>query len=194
MNLNIIKFEELARNQKRLKELRNLAGVKQKEAAKEFGISQGMLSRIESGDVKISCEKLMKMYEYYKRIIKGKESQEKIGELSQRIIAVYEDDEIGKAVKIMKKNDFSQLPVKDKEGKYVGSIDENCLIGINRKEKISKVMKEPFPVFSYNTERKRIEEFFKNNPEVKAIFISKRGTIRGIITRYDLYARKGGRK
>ena len=101
-------------------------------------------------------------------------------------------DKIGRAKKIMKEYDFSQLPVMEQSA-CVGRISESTILDLISDEEsiqnaynkeVGTVMGEPFPVVSENTSIQTIIPLIK---EQKAVLVFGRSsTLRGIVTAFDV--------
>ncbi|MEM4719838.1 MAG: helix-turn-helix domain-containing protein, partial [Candidatus Bilamarchaeaceae archaeon] len=117
---------------KELKELREKLKITQKEAAAAVGIKQPYLARIENEDANPSYSLVCKLISFYEAV--ENKPKEKISQYYNPII-VYANanDKVIAAVRKMRKNDYSQLPVFS-NGKSVGSISE----GIVCREEIKK--------------------------------------------------------
>ncbi len=189
--MNKIRFEEVVENPYLLAELRRAASMTQKKAAKHFKMSQSLLSRIETGKQAINCRRLKEMYDYYINLINKQYSPISLYITPiEQVKYVTPEDRIKKATDLMKNFSLSQLPVKEGE-KFVGSVDENSVINVNKRERVAKVMKEPFPILPSTMPKQNVGDFFKRNKEIYAVFImDKRGNIIGLVSRFDLYAKE----
>lgn len=165
-----------------LKSKRLSIGFSQRTAAGKIGISQAHLSKIETGrvDARLSTvNKLLKLYE--------DNSQESVeGIMCNKVISASSFDSVRKASDLMKKHDISQLPIID-SGIVVGSVSEddiinNLRIGLGDRE-IGVVMVHPFPIVNVHEPIQKIKNLVL---ESKAVLVSNRGKIVGIITKYDL--------
>ncbi len=67
------------------------------------------------------------------------------------LLTVHRDDHVGKAIDMMRKNDISQVPVADDEGRIVGSMQEVTALQLvfdhvdTNAKKVGEVMGSPFP-------------------------------------------------
>lgn len=94
------------------------------------------------------------------------------------------------ALKMMKENDISQMPVTE-NGAIVGALNENdvltCLLANpiqNSDELVSKIMAEPFPIVEESLPISKLNLYInKKSPAV--IAVDKAGT-RHIVTKYDI--------
>ena len=106
--------------------------------------------------------------------------------LTKKVIFVKPEDSINYAIKLMKENDISQLPV-IQEGKCTGSISERTIIRNLGKasgtDEVKRIMEEPFPVISCKEEIDVIKSLLEYH---QAVLVSERGKIIGIITKSDL--------
>lgn len=106
----------------------------------------------------------------------------------KEISFVNANDSVKKAVELLYKTGFSQLPVFN-EGESVGSFREGKVMSALLENpslidgKVEQVMNESFPVLDIKTELKVVKKYLKESP---AILVREYGRIIDIITRYDI--------
>src|SRR3989304_1901940 len=105
---------------------RHALGLKQAELAKQAGVSQSLIAKLESGKIDSSYTKVKVIFDVLERL----EVREKIkaGKVVNRaVIGIQKNEPVSKVVQLMKSHGYSQLPVFD--GKQsVGSISEKTIL------------------------------------------------------------------
>ena len=169
---------------KRIKQKRKELGISQKELARMAGVSQSLIAKIESNRIMASYLAMQKIENVLESLANKKEK--KAGELgTEKIAYVNADDKVKKAIKIIKENDYSQLPVK--QGKEsVGSVTEADLMGQNKDKKIKDVMGPIFDIVSWNTPKSAVAAILKDKQKKAVLVRGKKGKIIRIITPQDL--------
>lgn len=173
---------------KEIKRKRKAMNLTQTQLAKLSGISQSLIAKIESGNVVPSYEKGKQLIDLLAELSSHEEKKaEEI--MTENILFVKETDCIKKAIELMEKHGLSQLPVLRTE-KNVGLISEKTLVEklssgkINiHKDTVKEIIEEPLPVIGARTSTKMVSGMLTHVP---AVLISKKGKIRGIITKSDL--------
>jgi predicted transcriptional regulator len=185
---------------------RRKLGLTQAKLANIADISRSSLAKIEEAyrtRRPTERSRYVPNYEDAKRIIESLEREESYrmaGMLGKKVSAISNspvrsvrpEDTVGRAKKLMKEHDFSQLPVIE-HGACVGRISESTILDLIGSEEslqnvydkeVGTVMGEPFPVVSENTSIQTIIPLIK---EQKAVLVSGRSsTLRGIITAFDV--------
>jgi cystathionine beta-synthase len=106
------------------------------------------------------------------------------------MLTVMDTDEVNVAFQLMEKHGISQLPVKNNQGEFVGSVNDNQLLSQLLKNpklssnKIREVMQKSFPIIDASENIEMVSRLInKENPAVLVRELS--GTIH-ILTKYDL--------
>jgi cystathionine beta-synthase len=106
------------------------------------------------------------------------------------MLTVLDTDDVYVAFQLMEKHGISQLPVKNNQGKFVGSVNDNHLLSQLLKNpelsssKITNIMQKAFPVIEASENIEMVSKLInKENPAVLVRELS--GTIH-ILTKYDL--------
>ncbi|MFP4001800.1 MAG: CBS domain-containing protein, partial [Thermoplasmata archaeon] len=103
--------------------------------------------------------------------------------MNEDIVSVNVEDRIKKAAKMMKDNDFSQLPVK-RNNNYVGLITSTDIASEEDRDKPIETMKlHSLPVIPYDTPKEDFTDMFNTH---RAVLIEKNGKKLGLITPADL--------
>lgn len=169
---------------------RKIIGLTQKELAGRSGVSQSLVAKLESGKIDPSYSSVQKIETTLAGLEKlGLKKDLNAGDIMNcTAISVGKDEKVTRAVKIMWKHGFSQLPVFESVTP-VGSISEDDVLRAHEKygkERVKKlyikeIMNGGFPIINENTGANSIKELLKEN---KAILVAGRKKF-GIITKSD---------
>ena len=169
---------------------RRQLGLKQSELAKQAGVSQSLIAKLEAGTIDSSYTKVKTIFDVLERLeLKSKIQATKV--LHNEVVSVQKREPISKAVKLMKDYGYSQIPVFD-EKQSVGSISERAILrqilAGKDLEKISKlpteeIMEEAFPQINEDAPLSLITSLLQS---YSAVLVSKKGVVIGIITKADL--------
>ncbi|MFH8132039.1 MAG: CBS domain-containing protein [Candidatus Aenigmatarchaeota archaeon] len=176
-------IEEIERRRKNL-------GLTQKSLAAFCGLSQSLIAKIESKKVNPSYSSVKKIFDCLESL--EKKSQITADQLlTPRVIWIKKKEKVSKAIKLMRKYGYSQLPVFDGKS-FVGSISERTILEEISKgkkpsdflnKKVEEIMEEAFPVVTEKEPLTSILALLQNN---HAILVSRNGKVIGIITKADL--------
>ncbi len=175
---------ELKQIIKTLKQKRKILDISQKELAKKAGVSQSLIAKIESNRINPSYDAMQKIENTIDIMLNNKE-QKVIDVMKSPIKYVNVEDNLEKAKKMMKNNDFSQLPVKQ-DNEFVGSLFMNDLIDHDPSTKIKRIMEQPFNIVNWNTPITSIKPMIKNKHNTAILVRNEKGKITGIVTIDDL--------
>ncbi|MEM3373156.1 MAG: CBS domain-containing protein [Candidatus Anstonellales archaeon] len=184
-----------------IKNLRKKLNLTQKQLAKIANVSQATIAKIEKGKLIPSYSVAVSIFSALLNYSKSQNKQNKMLEIvakdimSENVIYANPDDDIHNCIEKMIKNNISQLPVIDSKGFILGSItEENVLDFISNSNKINKqkitaidICDEIFPIILETTNLNAIIELLKKH---KALLVSKKGKIVGIITKSDIFKAK----
>lgn len=171
---------------------RKLLKLSQYQLAKQAGVSQSLIAKMESKRIEPSYNKVKMIYQ----ALDGEEQKHKTSikakdVYTNKITKVESSDPLLKAIKIMQANSFSQLPVYE-NNIVVGSITEHSILHAQSEEndyklssnvKVEKIMEPPFPQINEDTPIKPIRhllEFYQ------AVLVLRKNRPMGIITKADL--------
>jgi predicted transcriptional regulator len=163
-----------------LKSKRLGLGFSQYKVAKRIGVSQAHLSKIENNKVDPRLSTVNKLLELY-----GAKKQ--VGHvMCSTVFSARSIDSIRHVAEVMKLHNISQLPIID-SGIVVGSACEEDII-INLREglgdkSVGSIMGSPFPIVHVDEPIKKVKNLVMDS---KAVLVSKRGRVVGIVTKYDL--------
>ncbi len=171
-----------------LKRKRMELGLTQSDLAKNAGVSQPLIARIESGDVDPRLSTLRKIIEVFEDVEKEDVSVRDI--MNSTVISVSPEEHIDAAVQIMKEHGISQIPVIS-NGASFGSISEEMIVkSLSDKKKtlvshmqIKEIMGDSFPTVSPNSDIKMVSHILETNP---AVIVVENGQSIGVVTKHDV--------
>lgn len=175
-----------------IRKLRKRLGLTQSEVARLAGVSQSLVSQIESGEVDPRLSTLKRIIDTLNE--EGREREVYAEDIFvKNLIYVSPEDKVTDAANVMWTNYISQLPVII-DGKNVGSISEKAITeeiarGSSRDlvdKTVKDVMRDPFPMIGKQT---RIEVIISLLQDNLAVLVMERGRIAGIITNTDVMTR-----
>ncbi len=170
------KYETLVEE---IKSRRKELGWSQRTLAKKADVSKSLVGKLERMDNIPNYSNVRKIYLALK---------EQRGNTAERyvttdIISVNVSDKIKKAAKIMKENDFSQLPVKE-ERRYIGLVTSTDIGTKNdRGKKVRTVKLHSLPRIPHDTPKEDFTDMFNTH---EAVLVEKNGKTLGMITPADL--------
>lgn len=175
-----------------IRRLRKSLDITQSELAKESGVSQSTIAKIEGGRTSASYETIVRLFETLEAMKKSSANDMKAMDVaSTEVVSITSDSMVHQASELMRSTGYSQLPVID-GGVPVGSISERGIFELLREGgtmedigdmPISKVMKEPFPVVSDTTSMTAVTGLMVG---YNAVLVSRKGAIVGMITNADI--------
>jgi len=175
-----------------IKVIRKQLGLTQGELAKKANVSQSLIAKIESDNIDPSYTNAQKIFLALEEM--GKKKEIKAGEImNNNLIFVSPNDDIKKAIVLMKKYNISQLPVVE-EHKSIGLISESTILDamVGKKgNKIKDIMQDSCPVVSKITGINIISDLLRVYP---LVLVSENGKLKGVITKSDLLNSMYGRK
>jgi len=177
-------------NIKSMKKKRILSNLTQKKLAKNSGVSQSMIAKIESGKIEPSYSIVQKLFNSIES--QGFEDLKKCEDLmNKKMYFISKNKKVKDATLIMHKYSISQIPVTEKNT-FVGLITENTILdkltsGINYSElsnlKIKDIMENPLPTVNKDFYIKNIIPIVKESGSI--IIMDKEKPV-GIISKSDL--------
>ncbi len=191
-------LSEIERRRRRL-------GLSQLQLASQANISRSSLTKIELAYRELKPgerPRYVPNFEDAKRVfevLEGEEAKSRDGIMSQRVskiahspvVQVSPDDKVSIAKGLMKRFNYSQLPVL-KGDVCVGTITDGAIVdAVERTRSLDKVyqstvgtiMEEPIPVVGEDTLLASVTPLLR---EQKAVLVSKSGIISGIVTAFDV--------
>lgn len=171
-----------------LKRMRKRLGITQGQLAEKAGVSQAYIAKLETGqaDPKLST---------YQRIVDSLKSMEEgvkkaCDVMVHPIISIDANDYVENAIRLMSRNDISQMPV-TRRGRIVGCVIEKSLIkkvDVRKMKKfrtmrVYEVMDDPLPTVSKNESLESVFSLLKEN---NVVVVEEVGKPVGIISRSDI--------
>ncbi|MBU2561885.1 MAG: CBS domain-containing protein [Nanoarchaeota archaeon] len=172
-----------------LKQIRKQLGMTQTEFAREAGVSQSLIAKIEAGNIDPTYSKVQQIFEALDRLSKKHELSAK--EVMQKgMITAKPNDRMVDMVKIMQKKAISQVPVLDGKN-IVGLVTEKELLEkIGQQDvhllKVKDVMAEPPPIVSEDTKISVLKSLIGYYP---ILIVAKKGEMVGVVTKTDIISR-----
>ena len=167
-----------------LKKMRMALGLTQHQFAKQAGVSQSLIAKIEAGRVDPTYSKVKQIEEALHLLSAKKElSLEEI--MTTKIITVRPSEKAADAIKIMNSKDISQIPVIDGDN-VIGLVSESSALEHAERLKYcttAEIMDEVPPIVPLTTSISVVSNLLKHYP---IVLVKKKGTLAGIITKADL--------
>ena len=175
---------------RQLKKIRTQAGYTQGRLAKEAGVSQSIVAKIEAGAVDPTYSTLAAIS---KALRSGnKKSVQKAWDvMSSPIVGVQEGATVRECASLMKKKGFSQVPVFSGE-RIVGTITDSHVMDLlaaaeNPQKLLGDRVKDHIePVFAVVGRDTPVDALFSLFKYLPAVLVESEEKIRGIITKIDL--------
>lgn len=173
-----------------IKKTRKKLGITQSELAKQTGVSQSLIAKIEADATVPSYSNAKKLFDYFENLHKKQQTRAK-DVMSTKVISVTGSTPIRVAIRTMEKHGVSQLPVIN-EGQNMGTVSEkNILEKINDAtdteklldKNVEEIMEEAMPQISEETPFEAISSLTEHSP---GALVTSRGKVVGIITKSDL--------
>lgn len=168
-------------------------GLTQGELAREAGVSQSLVAKIERGLVEPSYRNVVALLEALERAEDREAPDASAGSLATRaLVAAKPTDMLSSAAHLMRHHGVSQLPVLE-DGVVVGGLTDRlvveCLADPKRSERLARlrvreVMQEPFPQVDAATPARVVAVLLRHAP---AVMVTERGRHLGILTQADLF-------
>jgi predicted transcriptional regulator len=181
-----------------IKQLRKQLGFTQSQLAAETGISQSLVTKIESGNLVPAYDKAKRIFDYLESAHRKTELTAK--EIMVReVVSIKPEAKVRDAVRLMGKKGISQLPV-IANGKVLGSITEKIIIEKLHNSKNSEkakelraeeIMEDSLPIILENTPFRGISNLLEYN---NGLLVAHKGKIAGIITKADVLSAMFSRK
>lgn len=173
------KYDELV---KTIKSERKRLGLSQRDLAKKAGVSKSLIGKLET---KMHTPNYKNIRKIWRTIDKAREGEDRTAQefVQKNIVSVKPSDTVGKVADIMKKNDFSQLPVEE-DGEYIGIITSTQLIDMKHRDAlVGRSGYRDLPMIPHDTPKDDFSPLLRSNP---ALLVTKDDEVIGIITPADL--------
>jgi predicted transcriptional regulator len=169
---------------------RRRLGLTQSQLAKQAGVSQSYIAKLEAKKIEPSYTRVRAILEALQRLERSREARAN-EIMTKDVVGVQVCDKVQSAVKLMRETGYSQLPVFDGE-RSVGSLSESTIIDriVDRKRGeviadglVSEIMDDAFPQVGEDAPVSLLTSLLRVYP---AVLVSKKGEIAGIVTKADL--------
>src|SRR3989344_120689 len=168
-----------------IKNIRRQIGLTQHQFAREIGVSQSMVAKLEAGKLDPAYSKVKQIAKAIYVMMQDKEIKAK-EIMTQKIISVSRNEKAGKIIEIMNRNDISQVPVIER-GHVLGLVSESSIISKNledvKKASVKDVMIDSPPIIEENARLEVIKQLLVYYP---IVLVKKAERLVGVITRSDL--------
>ncbi len=179
------------RSLEEIKSLRRKFHLTQKELAQKAGVSQSLITKVESGKLDPTYNKAKNIFTALQELEEKQELKAK-DLLNKKIVSSRRGELLKIIIKKMKLQGISQIPVfeSEKNNKVIGVITEKTVLKeiSERPEKINilkveQVMEEVPPIVALTMGVKDLITLLNNYP---LILVAEKGNVKGIISKSDL--------
>jgi len=180
----LVLFQAMPYEITEIKTIRKKLGLTQAELAKQSGVSQSLIAKIESGRIDPAYSRVKSIFTFFDRL------KEKKGLMSGQamrtsVFSIGPESKITEAIKMMRKHSISQMPVMSK-GRCEGFVSETIILDsiLHKKAaKVKDIMGDPPPIVPKSTPLEAVSEFLRHVP---LVLIAEKGRIIGVITKSDI--------
>ena len=165
-----------------LKKKRNKIGETQGKISDLTGLSTTQISRIENNDTNYSHKNAYTLWKTLKELEEDYETAEDV--MIEDIAWAKPEDTIIEVKKVMRENDYSQLPVKNQKEEHIGRINSTILMGINNPDQ--KIKENIGPAYTEISPETPVESIRQIIKEDAAALVKKDGEYKGLVTRADI--------
>lgn len=168
-----------------LKKIRRQLGLTQHAFAKQAGISQSMVAKIESGKLDPTYSKVRQI-EKALQILTHHEEKKVKEVMTSKVLSIHPDDKVSKALEMMRKYAISQVPVVRGE-KVLGMVYESSFLKKDFEElpalRVEEVMEESPPFVSLQAPLSAVKQMLQ---WYACVLVVEKGKLTGIVTRADV--------
>lgn len=175
-----------------IRRMRKALDITQTDLARESGISQSTIAKIERNRISASYATIVKLFETLDDMAKGHKKDLVASDVATKdIISIQSTDKVRVASELMRTSDVSQLPVL-KGDAPVGSISEKIIFDHIRGGKsmedikelmVADIMDDSFPMVSETTPISSVTAMINDS---NAVLVTRKGRLTGMITRADI--------
>jgi len=167
--------------------LRKRLGLTQHQLAKQVGVSQSLIAKLETGRIDPTYSKGKKILDRLEEMIRHAEpSASDI--MTKNVVMVEAHKLLTDAIDVMRKHGISQVPIVEKD-KLVGIVTEETILDASQKKKqldkltLRSMMAVCPPLVDPTAPRSVIITLLKHYP---AVLVVSEGVLLGIITKSDI--------
>ncbi|MBI5046587.1 CBS domain-containing protein [Candidatus Micrarchaeota archaeon] len=167
--------------------LRKKLSLTQKQLATLAGVSQSLIAKIESNHIDPAHSKVVQiMLALESEQNKSKKTIDQL--MTPTLVSVNPSDSVEKAIKLMRSNEISQLPVFE-SGRSVGSFSDRLVIGLMEEKRdvknllVRDVMRESFPIVPSGS---LVDPAIALLKFYRAVLVEKNGKFVGLLSKADL--------
>jgi len=168
----------------KIKRWRKTLGLTQEELARAAGVSQSTIAKIEKGLTVPSYPTAVRIFSVLLKYMR-EEEQVAAEVMSSPVLTVSVNDPLKVAVRVMRENGISQLPVLD-NGVVVGGLTEDCILereALVLSDRCGDVMCASFPTVPPHLP---LSSFISLLEVVPAVLVIEKKELKGIITKADV--------
>ncbi|MBS3140457.1 CBS domain-containing protein [Candidatus Woesearchaeota archaeon] len=175
-----------------IRRLRKKYNLAQKDLARESGVSQSLIAKIESGTVEPSYSKAINLFQVLEQHQNKLET--KAGEvMTKKVITVSKQDSLEQVIKLMKKHNISQIPVLE-HSLVCGLVTENAILektisslGRIAHLKVIDVMADAPPMISPAAGLRTVLELLRDS---STVLVMEKGQLQGIISKSNVLGKR----
>lgn len=167
-----------------LKKMRMALGLTQHQFAKNAGVSQSLIAKIESGRVDPTYSKV-KQIEEALQLLSAKKELPLEEVMTKKIVTAKLSEKATEVIKIMNSKNISQIPIVDGDN-IIGLVSEASALEHAEKLKsctVAEIMEEVPPIVPLTTSLLVVSNLLKFS---SIVLVKKKGKLAGIITKADL--------
>lgn len=168
-----------------LRKIRKQLDMTQHSLAKEIGISQSMIAKIESGKLDPTYSYVKKIEDRIMHLTKGDEKEAK-DLMHVKVISAGKDTLVKEVVSMMNRHGISQVPIVDR-GNIIGLITESTVLNQQGRsfedKKAYEIMGESPPIIDKHAKLETIVQILKFYP---ILLVKESGKLVGVITKADI--------
>jgi predicted transcriptional regulator len=168
----------------RLKALRRSAGLTQRKLARQAGVSQSLIAKVEAGRVDPSYSNVLKLEQ---ALTAASQQQELTAQdiMTRRFISAAPAMHGSEIAGLLARHAISQVPVIDR-GRAVGLITESDLLRAGQqmgRKTARELMLDPPPIVPADTRLSVLTALLLQHP---LILVAKKGSLAGVVTKADI--------
>ena len=167
-----------------IKKIRMALNLTQHQFAKNAGVSQSLIAKIEAGRVDPSYSKIKRIEETL-HLLSSKTELNLKEVMTKRLITIRPSDQAAEVIKMMNSKNISQVPVVEGDN-VIGLVSESSALENVEKLKnslVREIMHEAPPIVSVTAALSVVSNLLKHYP---IVVVREKGALAGVITKSDL--------